>query len=273
MAELDQITFQYGPAQLGQVTLFTAEEEAKLVFVGTNASNGQRVSMTSTNRTRRVRREEVVDVRGLVAQRVRVSFIEDVNTSESNGKRERVVGPFAGNTFEIERKSDRAGLSVFDAAGAPARFGVAAQVAGLYRDFGREDTPAIKLPSGPQRVGQSAPEIAESMAAGVARGAAITKVEDPEATLAEIRQGPNGVHHGLYRVALKVTGESEGSLVTLDLKGTILLRDVDGAPLEIRLSGPLQTIPDPNNPDTASSNVPAGAGEFKMVHTMVYAKA
>jgi hypothetical protein len=108
------------------------------------------------------------------------------------------------------------------------------------------------------------------MAAGVTRGTSISKVESPEATLTEIRPGPAGALHGLYRVALKVTGESGGSVITLDLKGTILLRDVDGVPLEVRLQGPLVTGPDPAAGPTP---IPSGTGEFKLVHTMVYGKA
>ena len=108
------------------------------------------------------------------------------------------------------------------------------------------------------------------MAAGVTRGTAISNVEAPEATLAEIRPGPAGALHGLYRLALKITGESDGSVVTLDLKGTILLRDVDGASLEVRVAGPLVSTPDPEAP---AANIPGGAGEFKMVQTMVYARA
>jgi hypothetical protein len=271
MSDPQEITFQSGQPHVGQVTLFTDEEETRLVFAGRRKSDGSPVRTASLSRSRRVRREEILGVRGLVAQRLRVAFIEDVSTSETDGRKERVVGPFAGGTFEIEREDDSAALIVYDGSGAPATYGASAQIAGLYRGFGRAGEVDIKLPHGPQRVGQEAPEIAESMAAGVTRGTAISKVESPEATLAEIRPGPAGALHGLYRVALKVTGESGGSLITLDLKGTILLRDVDGAPLEVRLQGPLATGPDPN----AASNVPipSGSGELKLVHTMVYGKA
>lgn len=269
MSEPEEITFHNGPPHLGLITLFTSEEETKLLFTG-RMPDGERVAVTSTSRSRRVRREEVLAVRGNVAERIRVAFIEDVTTGQMGDKKERSVGPFAGKTFEVERKADRAGVMVFDAGGGAARFGIAAQIAGLYKDFGREDKPPIKLPAGPQHVGQEAPEIAESMAAGVGGGAAITEVKVLEAVLAEIRPGPSGALHGLYRVALKVSGESDGSLVTLDLTGNILLRDVDGAPLEVRLSGPLHSTPDPAIP---AGKIPGAAGEFKMVQTMVYAKA
>jgi hypothetical protein len=266
----EEITFQSGPPQIGLITLFTTEEETQLVFAGTRVSDGAPVRNLSRNRSRRVRREEILGVRGTVGARLRVAFIEDVTTSEAGGKKERSVGPLTGSTFEIAREADRGAITVFDASGAQARFGVAAQVAGLYRDFGRADAPTLKLPTGPQRIGTSAPEIAESMAARITSGAAISKVLVPDATLEEIRPGPNGALHGLYRLALKVTGEASGSVITLDLKGTILVRDVDGAALEVRMDGPLHTVPDPDAPP---ANVPAGAGEFKMVQTMVYARA
>ncbi len=270
MSEPQEITFQSGPPQIGQITLFTSEEETRLVFVGTRTSDGEPVQNLSTSRTRRVRREEILAVRGPVGERLRVTFIEDVSTSDAGGKKDRSVGPLSGKTFEIERKTDRGAITVYDAGGTPSRFGVAAQVAGLYRDFGRADAPTIKLPVGPQQIGTAAPELAESMAEGVARGASLTKVEVPEATLTEIRPGPAGAHHGLYRLALKITGESSGSVVSLDLKGTVLVRDVDGALLEVRAQGPLLSTPDPAAPP---ANIPAGAGEFKMVQTMVYARA
>jgi hypothetical protein len=270
MPEPEEITFQTGLAQVGQITLFTSEEETSLLFTGRKQSDRSPVRSSSLTRSRRVRREEILGVRGTVAQRLRVVFIEDVSTSETDGKKERAVGPFAGGTFEIEREDESKALTVYDAAGAPATYGVSAQIAGLYRGFGRADGNDLKLPQGPQRVGQEAPEIAESMAAGVTRGTAISQVESPEATLTEIRSGPAGALHGLYRVAMKVTGESGGSVVTLDLKGTILLRDVDGAPLEVRLQGPLLTAPDPA---AGPSPIPSGKGEFKLVHTMVYGKA
>jgi hypothetical protein len=271
MADPEEITFQSPLPHIGRITLLTSEEETKLVFAGTRMSDGAPVRNLSTNRTRRVRREEMLAVRGTVGERLRVAFIEDVTTSEAGGRKDRHVGALSGQTFEIERKTDQGALTVYDVGGGtPALYGVAAQVAGIYRDFGRGDAPQVKLPVGPQRIGKSAPELAESMAAGITRGASITKVEGSDATLTQIRPGPAGALHGLYQLALKVTAESDGSEITLDLKGTILLRDVDGLPLEVRISGPLLSTPDPQ---AARANVPAGAGEFKMVQTMVYPRA
>jgi hypothetical protein len=269
MPEPEEITFLSGPPPIGQIKLLTSEEETKLVFTGARTSDGATITNLSRNRTRKVRREEILAVRGVVGQRMRVAFIEDVTTSDAGGRKERHIGALAGMTFEIERKSDQAALVVYDVGGTTSLYGVAAQVAGLYRDFGRPDT-LLKLPSGPQQVGKSAPELAESMAAAIQRSASITKVEGPEATLREIRRGPAGALQGLYDVAFKLTGESDGSEVTMNLKGTILLRDVDGAPLEVRISGPLLSTPDPMAP---TANIPAGAGEFTMVQTMVYARA
>ena len=273
MSEPVEITFHSGPPRIGQVTLFTSEEETRLLFTGTRVNDGARVRSVSTSRSRRVRREEIIAARGKVAQRVRVAFIEDVTTTDTDGKKGRSVGPFAGSTFEIERKDDHADLSVYDTSGAPVRLGIAAQIAGLYRDFGREGAPPVKLPAGPQRIGQSAPELAESMAAGIAAGASLSKVESPQATLAEIRPGQNGALHGLYRVSLKVSGESSGSLVALDLTGTILLRDVDSVPLEVRLQGPLRSTPPDPAAGAPPGTIPGAAGEFKMTQTMVYARA
>jgi hypothetical protein len=270
MSDPQEITFHPGLPQVGQITLFTSEEETRLLFIGRKKSDGSPVRNASLSRTRRVRREEILGVRGTVAQRIRVAFIEDTSTSETDGKKQRAVGPYAGRSFEIERPADAAALTVYDAGGGATSYGVSAQIAGLYRDFGRGDGQAIKLPAGPQHVGQTAPEIAESMAAGVTQGSSISKVEDPEATLAEIRPGPSGALHGIYHVAMKVTGESGGSVITLDLKGTLLVRDVDGAPLEIRLQGPLVTAPDP---EAGPTTIPSGTGELKLVHTMVYGKA
>jgi hypothetical protein len=259
-----EISFRAGVPAVGQTTLCTSEEETRLQFTGTRVSDGARVCVVSMTRSRRVRREEILDVHGNVARRLRVAFLEEVTETDNNGAKAESAGPLAGGTFEIERRDGGADLEVREAGGVPARREIAERVAGLYGDFGREDAP-IRLPGGPQCVGQSAPEIAESLAAGVARGAAISRVEITDATLAEILPGPAGALHGVYRVGMKVQGESGGSLVAMELSGTILLRDVDGAPLEVRLQGPLRSTPSPE----AGGNIPGGEGEFRMSQTLV----
>jgi hypothetical protein len=126
MAEPEEITFQTAMPQVGQVTLFTSEEETSLLFTGRKKSDGAPVRSTSLSRSRRVRREEVLRVRVPVAQRLRVVFIEDVSTSETDGKKERTVGPFVGKSFEIERPTEQGALTVYDdaAGGSPASYGV-----------------------------------------------------------------------------------------------------------------------------------------------------
>ena len=184
------------------------------------------------------------------------------------------MGPFVGTTFEVERQSDRASVAVFEADGAPARFGVAAQIAGLYRHFGRTSDPAAsKLPAGSQKIGQSSPDAAELLVTEISRGVSITHVEVRASTLSEIRPAANGALHGLYDVEVEVIGASEGSLVTMNLKGTLLLRDVDGALLEVRLQGPIKSGPEPDDDGAVDPETPVGTGELKMTVTMVYAQA
>jgi hypothetical protein len=272
MSVPDQITFKSAPVQVGQVTLRTSEEETRMAFLPLGP-DGQPVTVLTTSRARHVRREEVTAVRGRVAERLRVTFIEDVTTVDTNGQVERAEGPLAGNTFEVERKSEGAAVGVFDANGAPARFGVAAQVAGQYRDFGRAPAAVSELPVGPQKIGQSSPELGEALVTGISRGASISAVEVPAATLTEIRPGPDGALHGLYRVDVKVAGGSGSAKVTMSLMGTLLLRDVDGATLAIRLQGPVSASPEADSDGAPAPDIPAGAGEFKLTQTMVYARA
>ena len=271
MSEPQEITFQSGLPQIGQITLFTSEEETRLLFTGKHKSDGAPVRAVSTSRSRRVRREEILAVGGIVAERLRVAFIEDVTTNESNGKKERAVGPFAGKTFEIERKADRAALVVYDAGGAPARFGVAAQIAGLYRDFGRADA-AVKLPVGPQRIGQSSPELAQTIIANVSRGATISQVQVPGVTLVDIVPGPEPSLHGLYQLDVKIAGASGGSKISMTLRGTLTLRDVDGAALEMKLQGSVRSEPEVGFDGAVDPRAPPGAGEFKLTQSTVYAR-
>jgi hypothetical protein len=56
----------------------------------------------------------------------------------------------------------------------------------------------------------------------------------------------------------------------MNVPGSLVRRDVAGALLEIRLQGPVSSASDA---DAADPSVPAGAGEFKLTETMVYAKA
>ncbi len=268
----EQISFVTTPVRVGQVTLRTADEETRMAFRSMDADN-QPVNVLTQSRARYVRREEVVAVRDNTAERLRVTFIEDVNTVDTNGDVERIVGPLAGHTFEVERKSDQAAIGVFEASGAPARFGVAAQVAGQYRQFGRSGSGKPEVPVGPQKVGQSSRELVEALVAGVSRGATITAVESAGATLTEITAGPNDALHGLYSVEIKVTGASGGSKVTMNLSGTLILRNFDGAILEVRLGGSVASTPDAGPDGQVDLKVPAGAGEFKLTQTMVYAQA
>jgi hypothetical protein len=264
----EQITFANTPVQVGQVTLTTSEEETRMAFMPPGP-DGQPVTVLTTSRARHVRREEVVVVRETVAERTRVTFIEDVATVETNGEEERTALPLAGHTFEGERKSPGASVAVFEPNGAPARFGVAAQVAAQYRHFGRAPAAQSEVPVGPQKIGQSSPELADALVAGVSRGTTINAVDVASATLIDILPAAEGALHGLYRIEMKVTGSSGGSKVTMNLAGTLILRNVDGAMLEIRLQGPITSAPEAG-PDP---NVPSGAGEFKLTQTMVYAKA
>ena len=119
----EQITFANIPVHVGQVTLRTSEEETRMAFM-VPGPDGQPASVMTLTRTRHVRREEVVAVRESVAERLRVTFIEEVSTVDTDGQVDRTVGPLAGNTFEVERKNGQAAVAVFDASGAPARFGV-----------------------------------------------------------------------------------------------------------------------------------------------------
>jgi hypothetical protein len=272
MSVPDQITFASAPAQVGQVTLRTSEEDTRMAFMPPGP-DGQPVSVLTHSRARHVRREEVVALREGAIERLRVTFIEDVSTIDTNGEKERVVGPLAGHTFEVERKSDHATLGVFEANGAPARFGVAAQVAGQYRQFGRARLPIPDLPIGPQKIGQSSRELAEALVAGVSRGATITGIESASATLAEIHAGPEGALHGLYTVEIKVVGSSGGSKVTMNLFGSLLLRDADGVILEVKLKGPISSEPEAGPDGSVDLSIPPGAGEFKLTQTMVYAQA
>ncbi len=265
------ISFVSLPVQVGQVTLRTSEEETRMAFLPPGP-DGQPVTVLTTSRTRQVRREEVVAVRDSAAERLRVTFIEDVTTVETNGQSERTVGPLAGHTFEVERKSAGASVAVFEANGAPARFGVAAQVAGQYRQFGRAPAAVSEVPVGPQRVGQGSPELAQALVAGISRGATITVVDVPAATLIDIRPGTEGALHGIYRVEAKVTGASGGSKVTMTLTGTLVLRDVDGALLEVRVQGPVSSEPEPGFDGSVDPKTPPGAGEFKLTQNMVYAR-
>lgn len=270
----DQIAFVNVPVKVGQVTLHTAEEETRMAFMPPGP-DGQPVSVLTQSKSRHVRREEVVAVRDTTIERLRVTFIEDVSSVDTNGETDRTVGPLAGHTYEVERKSDNASLGVFEASGAPARFGVAAQVAGQYRQFGRSRPPTPELPVGPQKIGQSSRELAEAMISGIMRAATITSVETATATLIDIRQGPeaDGALHGIYRVEMKVTGSSGGSKITMNLAGTLVLRNVDGAMLEVQLQGPVTSTPEPGPDGVVDVEVPSGAGEFKLTQTMVYADA
>jgi hypothetical protein len=264
----ETITFSPRPTRVGQVTLRTSEEETRLAFLPAGPG-GEPVTVLTSSKTRQVRREQVVHLRGAVPERLRVTFVEDVTTVETNGERERTVAPLSGHTYEVERKTEGAALGVFEANGAPARFGVAAQVSGQYRSFGRTPPAQSELPLGPQRVGQSAPELADTLLESIGQGATITAVEVPSTTLIEIIEGPEGALHGLYRVDVKVTGASGGSKVQMTLTGTLVVRDVDGAMLEMRLQGAVTSSPD----GAADSAVPAGAGDFKLTQTLVYASA
>jgi hypothetical protein len=275
MSVPETITFASKPVRVGQVTLRTSEEETRMAFMPPGP-DGEPVTVLTQSRSRSVRREEIVAVRGPVAERMRVTFIEDVSTVETNGEPERTVSPLAGSTFEVERKSERAAVLVFDANGAPARFGVAAQVAGQYRHFGRMPPATSEVPVGPQKIGQSSSELGETLIASISRGATITSVEVPAATLIDIRPGPEGTLLGIYRVDVRVTGASNGSKVTMNLMGTLILRNVDGALLEIRLQGPVHSAPEPGEGgavDAGQPGVPPGAGEFKLTQTMVYTPA
>src|SRR3954451_12372821 len=107
MADPEEITFQSGLPQIGQITLFTTEEETRLLFTGKKVSDGAPVAYTALSRSRRVRREEILAVRSTLPERMRVAFIEDVTTTDNDGKKARTVGPFAGSTYEIERKDER----------------------------------------------------------------------------------------------------------------------------------------------------------------------
>lgn len=267
MSVPEEITFLNVPVHVGQVTLHTSEEETRMVFAPPGAE-GEPVSVSSITRSRHVRREQVVAMRESLVERLRVTFVEEVTTVETNGQKERTVGPLAGKTFEVERKSDRAALAVYETSGAPARFGIAAQVSGQYRNFGRPVP--VSLPAGPQRVGQSSPELSESLLAGISRGATITNVDPPVATLAEIREAPGGALHGLYDVEVKLGGASGGSVVTMHLKGAITLRDRDGAVLEVRLQGRINSAPEVRPDGSVDPKVPPGAGEFKTTQSMVY---
>jgi len=272
MTVLEQISFVTTPVRVGQVTLRTADEETRMAFRSMDADD-QPVDVLTQSRARHVRREEIVAVRENTAERLRVTFIEDVNSVETNGDTERTVGPLAGRTFEVERKSDQAVIAVFEANGAPARFGVAAQVAGQYRQFGRTRPQRPEVPVGPQKVGQTSRELAEALIAGVARGATITSVESAVATLVEITSGPDDALHGLYSIEIKVTGASGGSKVTMNLAGTLILRNFDGAMLEVRLKGSVASTPDAGPDGQVDVKMPSGAGEFKLTQTMVYAQA
>ena len=264
----EQITFASPSVQVGQVTLSTSEEETRMAFMPPGP-DGQPVTVLTTSRARHVRREEVVAVRETVPERMRVTFIEDTSTVETNGEEERTALPLAGHTFEVERKSPGAAVAVFEANGAPARFGVAAQVAAQYRHFGRAAAAQSEVPVGPQKIGQSSPELADALVAGISRGAAISAVDVASATLIDIRPAAEGALHGIYRVEMKVTGASGGSKVTMNLAGTLILRNVDGAMIDLRLQGPVSSSPEAG-PDP---NTPSGAGELKLTQTMVYAKA
>jgi hypothetical protein len=231
------------------------------------------VTVVTSSRTRQVRREEVMAVRDATVERLRVTFIEDVTTVETNGQSERTVAPLAGQTFEVERKSAGSAVGVFEASGAPARFGVAAQVAGQYKSFGRPPAAVSEVPVGPQKVGQGSPELGQALVAGISRGVTIAAVDVPAATLIDIRPGAEGAWHGLYRVALKVTGSASGSKVVMTLQGTLILRDVDGALLEVRLQGPVSSSPEVGFEGDVDPKTPAGAGDFKLTQTMVYARA
>jgi hypothetical protein len=266
----EQITFASAPVQIGQVTLRTSEEETRMVFMPPGA-DGQPVTVLTTSRARQVRREEVLAVRDGVAERLRVTFIEDVTSVETNGQTEQGMGALAGHTFEVERKSPHVAVAVFEASGAPARFGIGAQVSGQYRHFGRSPPNASELPVGPQRIGQTSRELGEAVVAGISRGAAVSSVDVPAVTLIDIQKGAEGALHGLYRVEAKVVGSSGGSKVTMTLSGTLVLRDTDGAMLEMRLQGPIGSSPEA--PEGGPDPVPAGAGEFKLTQTTVYAQA
>ncbi len=268
----ETITFVNTPVRVGQVTLTTSEEETRMAFLPPGP-DGQPATVLANTKNRHVRREEVLAIRENVAERLRVTFIEDVSTVDTNGQVERTVGPLAGHTFEVERKGEGASVGVFEASGAPARFGVAAQVSGQYRQLGRRRPQINELPVGPQKIGQSSRELAEAMLASVSRGATITGVESASATLIDIHPGPEGALHGLYRIELKVTGSSGGSRVTMSLSGTMLLRDVDGATLEVKLAGPVTSSPEPGPDGQPEPTVPPGAGEFKLTQTMVYSEA
>ena len=272
MSAPEQITFIASRVQVGQVTLRTSEEETKMVFAPPGP-DGQPAPVLTGSRVRHVRREEVVAVREGVVERLRVTFIEEVSTVDTGDQSERTVGPLSGSTFEVERKSENVAVAVFDASGAPARFGVAAQVSGQYRHFGRMPATEVELPVGPQRVGQSSPEFAEGLVAGVSRGAAISAVDVAKATLTEIVVGPEGANHGKYRVDLKVSAAANGSKITMALHGTVVLRDVDGAVLEVILQGSVTSVPEPAADGSVDPQIPSGAGEFKLTQTMVYAQA
>jgi hypothetical protein len=267
----ETIRFVNAPIKVGQVTLTTSEEETKMAFASPGP-DGEPESVLTQTRARHVRREEIVAVREGIPERQRVTFIEDVTTTDTNGVGERTVGPLAGLTFEVERKTPGGSLGVFDPGGAPARFGIAAQVSGQYRHFGHSRPETAELPVGPQRVGQSSRELAQALIAGVARGATITGVESAEALLADILEGPEGTLLGRYQIALKVNGSSGGSKVTMSLSGTLLVRDADGAILELKLQGPVTSEPDAPGGAT-ELGVPSGMGEFKLSQTVVYGQA
>lgn len=268
----ETITFVNMPIRIGQVTLTTSEEETRMAFM-TPGQDGQPVTVLTTTKSRHVRREEVVAIRENVAERLRVTFIEDVSTVDTGGQVERAVGPLAGNTFEVERRGENASIGVFEVSGAPARFGIAAQVSGHYRQLGRKRPRANELPVGPQKVGQPSRELAEAMLASASRGATITSVDFATATLLEIHAAQDGTLHGLYGVEIKIVGSSGGSKVTMSLSGTMLLRDADGATLEVKLSGPVNSEPELGPDGQPEPTVPPGAGEFKLTQSMVYSEA